>query len=116
MENVKLNRRGFLSMSTAVAALPVLGAAKAAQGVEPQSAAAPASKDFFVDWTRNRLVLPRIGLKEGVRLRVIGRASPRVSTMPRRNPPAGVYREGINASTVAAARSRSSSVTSSAVR
>lgn len=72
MENVKLNRRGFLSMSTAVAALPVLGAAKAAQGVEPQSAAAPASKDFFVDWTRNRLVLPRIGLKESVRLRVIG--------------------------------------------
>lgn len=54
-------------MSTAVAALPVLGAAKAAQGDM-----APASKDFFVDWTRNQLVLPRIGLKESVRLRVIG--------------------------------------------
>lgn len=59
-----MDRRGFISFSSAAAATAFSGCAG--------RAAAPYAKEYFVDWTRNRLVMPWPGMKEKVKLRVIG--------------------------------------------
>lgn len=71
MESASINRRSFLSLSAAAAALPVIGAARSASGAAAPAPAAPASKDFFVNWSEKRLVMPWPGMKESVKLRVV---------------------------------------------